>query len=73
LFNFNQNEAEEGDSPRIALSNVNMFLFDEVNLINNERLILIQTYTMLLRIQMEQVQESDKDNSCGAAGNDSQM
>ena len=41
LFNFNQNEVDEGDSPRIVPSNVNLFLYDEVNLINSERLILI--------------------------------
>ena len=50
LFNFGQNEAEEDDSPHMAPSNVNLFLFDEVNLINNERLILIKTYTTLIRI-----------------------
>lgn len=34
---------------------MNMYLFDEVNLINNERLILIKTYTILIRILMEQL------------------
>ena len=53
MFNFGQNEAEEGESPNLVASNMNMFLFDEINLINNERLILIKTFTMLIRIQIE--------------------
>lgn len=69
---------DEGDSPRIAASNLNMYLFDEVNLINNERLILIKTYTMLIRIYMEQMssetnsQTSQSGETSGVAGKDSQ-
>ena len=56
LFNFNQIEADEDESQHLQPSNVNMFLFDEVNLINSERLILIQIYSNLIRIQTDKVQ-----------------
>ena len=57
LINLNH-EHEIAESPHLAPSNVNMFLFDEVNLINNERLILIQNYTLLIRTLMEKVHAS---------------